>query len=66
MHEKKRNAFLLCTDGFWELVTEKMMLSRLKKARSAEEWILGMQQDLLKNGISDQMDNYTALGVFIE
>ena len=32
-------AFLLCSDGFWEWIEEKKMLSALKKADSPEDWI---------------------------
>ena len=31
--------FLLCSDGFWELILEKEMCAALKKSSSAAEWI---------------------------
>ena len=36
-------AFLLCSDGFWELITEKEMEKLLKKSRSPEDWLMQMQ-----------------------
>ena len=33
---KRKQALLLCTDGFWELIEEKAMLKALRKADSAQ------------------------------
>lgn len=62
----KNYAFLMCTDGFWELITEKEMKKCLKKSQTVEEWILTMEKIVLENGVGTGMDNYTALGVFVE
>ncbi len=61
----KKDAFLLCSDGFWELVEEKTMTKMLKKASSVEEWLTAMQQEVLKNGTGTNMDNYSAIAVMI-
>lgn len=34
---------LLCTDGFWEYITETYMLKYLRKANSVREWIFYMK-----------------------
>ena len=58
-------SFLLCTDGFWELIEEKDMCRCLKKAKTPENWLLDMEKIVLKNGRRKNMDNYSAVAVFI-
>ena len=62
---KKEMAFLLSSDGFWELVEDRDMVSCLKKAATPKEWLEAMEQIVLKNGVGKKMDNYTAIGVFL-
>ncbi|MBQ7535590.1 MAG: serine/threonine-protein phosphatase [Stomatobaculum sp.] len=65
--EKKRGqAFLLCSDGFWELIDEKKMVACLKKADSPEEWLKMMELIVLRNGRGLNMDNYSAIGVWVD
>ncbi len=59
-------AFLLCSDGFWELIDEKKMGSFLKKSSSPEEWLEKMCGLVEKNGKGRNMDNYTAVAVWLE
>lgn len=61
-----RQAFLLCSDGFWELIEEKKMMSCLSKASSPEEWLRLMEDIVLKNGKRKDMDNYSAIGIWAE
>lgn len=63
---KGKEAFLLCTDGFWELITEKEMTRLLKKSKTVEEWISSMEKVVRANGQGTNMDNYSAIGVFVE
>ncbi|MCL2662965.1 MAG: protein phosphatase 2C domain-containing protein [Oscillospiraceae bacterium] len=56
-------AFLLCTDGFWELCSEKKMCAYLKKSKTAKEWLDLMTDEVEKNGQGNDMDNYTAIAV---
>ena len=58
-------AFLLCSDGFWELITEKQMCKLLKKSATPKEWLDAMKAVVLKNGKGKNMDNYSAIAVFI-
>jgi serine/threonine protein phosphatase PrpC len=60
------DAFLLCTDGFWELITEKEMCKCLKKSATPEEWIAKMEHIVCENGQGKEMDNYSAIAVFTE
>ncbi|MBR6717104.1 MAG: serine/threonine-protein phosphatase [Oscillospiraceae bacterium] len=60
---EKCQAFLLCSDGFWEFITEKMMCKYLKKSKTAAEWLRMMQEEVQRNGIGADMDNNTAVAV---
>lgn len=59
------SSFLLCSDGFWELIDEKMMCKTLKKAKTPTEWLFHMREIILKNGKGTNMDNYSAIAIFV-
>ena len=63
---EKGMAFLLCSDGFWELITEEDMLKCLKKAKNVHDWMNNMEKIVKKNGEGKNMDNFSAIGVFIK
>jgi serine/threonine protein phosphatase PrpC len=56
------DAFLMCTDGWWEYVDEKMMESMLQNVESAEEWLTAMAAQV-RQCENDKSDNYTAIGI---
>ena len=58
-------AFLLCSDGFWELIDEKKMEACLKKSANPAQWLEKMETIVKKNGKRKDMDNYSAIGVWI-
>ena len=58
------DAFLLCTDGFWEYVLEKEMVEDLSKAASPQDWYERMRERLLSRVPADN-DNFTAICSFI-
>lgn len=58
-------AFLLCTDGFWELILEKEMCALLKKSRSVGEWLRAMREAVELRGAGRDMDNYSAIAVWV-
>ncbi|MCM1056118.1 MAG: protein phosphatase 2C domain-containing protein [Firmicutes bacterium] len=60
-----KQAFLLCTDGFWEYIEDKEMEKCLKKATDVQNWLDTMNAIVCENGRSSDMDNYTALAVWI-
>jgi serine/threonine protein phosphatase PrpC len=66
MDEKKEHAFLLCTDGFWEYVTEEDMERTLAQAQSPEEW-LAMMRDVLNQNEKkkENNDNNSAIAVWL-
>lgn len=60
------DAFLVCTDGFWEKVHEREMEADLLKSHSSTEWLRFMLKRhlLLSSGSGD---NYTAVcGIFTD
>ena len=61
----KYQAVLLCSDGFWELILEKEMCRTLKKSCSAQEWIMRMCEIVERNGQGKEMDNYSAIAIWL-
>lgn len=57
--------FLLCTDGFWEPVTEEMMILTSMTCNSASDWLNTMQQQVFAANHPRQ-DNHTAITVIIK
>lgn len=60
----KSTAYLLCSDGFWELIDEKMMCKLLKQSNTVEEWVASMAEVVKANGQGKKMDNYSAIAVW--
>lgn len=54
------NAFLLCSDGFWQYVLEKEMEDTLRRSNSPDEW-LGAMQEILASRCGIGADNYSAI-----
>ena len=62
---KSGDAFLLCSDGFWEYVLEEEMEIDLSKSNSAKEWLEFMLVRLLLK-FSDSNDNFTVVGGIVK
>lgn len=62
--DKGFHAFLMCTDGFWEYVTEDEMLLDLHKSQTPSNWINAMQLRHEKRVKGDH-DNNTAIAVYV-
>ncbi len=60
------SAFLLCSDGFWENITEKRMCAYLRKSKNPDEWLRRMRRSVIKKGKDRNMDNFSAIAVFIK
>lgn len=58
------DAFLLCSDGLWELVEDAEMEAALAAADAPDAWLAAMEQHVLARA-SGHHDNYTALAVFV-
>lgn len=63
---KREHIFLLCSDGFWEYIEEKEMEKTLKRAKKPEQWLRKMEKIVIRKGKKRNMDNYSAICVFVE
>ncbi len=63
---KSGDAFLLCSDGFWEYVTEQDMEKTLNASKTPSRWLAKMLRIHAANtkGIKDN-DNFSAITVFV-
>lgn len=59
------DCFLLCTDGFWEPVTEDAMLEALASVTTPQEWLSKMQK-IVENTNDPGQDNNTAVCVWVK
>lgn len=59
------DAFLLCSDGFWEFIEEWQMEQALQQASDVRGWLASMQQTVEAQGKEKRMDNYSAITVWI-
>lgn len=57
------DAYLLCSDGFWELISEDEMINTFKDSLSPDEWLEKMVAIVEENGCQKKMDNYTAIAI---
>ncbi len=62
---KKGDAFLLCSDGFWELMLEDEMIDCLNASGDAGEWLCMMRRRI-EHKIKKGSDNHTAAAVIID
>lgn len=53
------DAFLLCTDGFWNEVTEEEMLEDGRNAATAQEWLGRMRARIGRRNV--RLDNHSAI-----
>ncbi len=58
------DTFLLCTDGFWEYVTEEEMETDLARAKNLGVWLERMEARIHRQATGGY-DNYSALAVFV-
>ncbi|SFQ19800.1 PP2C family serine/threonine-protein phosphatase [Variovorax sp. 770b2] len=58
------DAFLLCTDGLWQLISQQVMERSLQLADSAEEWLALLRRAAEAKADKSQ-DNYSALAVWV-
>lgn len=69
MKVRKRDCFLICTDGFWENIHERQIERCLKHTKSAKDWLSKMQRIVEKNRFKKKytkvMDDYSAIAICI-
>lgn len=61
MEYNDSNAFILCTDGFWEYVLEEDMEKTLSESKDAASWQKAMTKIVYKNRTRSNLDNYTSI-----
>ena len=59
-------AVLICTDGFWSLISEADITGYLKESGSAREWLSKMETVVSSAAEAIQSDNYSAITVMIK
>lgn len=59
------DAFLLATDGFWELVPDTEIIRTLNISSNPEEW-MNMMLDRLRSRLKSNSDNYSAVCVIVK
>jgi serine/threonine protein phosphatase PrpC len=57
------DAFLLCSDGFWEYVEEAELEQSLAEADSVGDWLNALEHSIIARGRKGQ-DNYSAIAVW--
>lgn len=58
------DAFLLCTDGWWEHLDGAMLVSTMVMSESAGEWLERMQRRIVAAG-NPKQDNFSAVAVWV-
>ena len=61
---RPKDRFLLCSDGFWEAVTEADMVNTIHTNQTAEEWLEAMRSIVERMGKPNQ-DNHTAIAIIV-
>lgn len=62
---RQGDRFLLCSDGFWEAVTEGDMIATAAQTDTAQDW-LAMMQRIVENVDNPGQDNHTAIALIIK
>jgi serine/threonine protein phosphatase PrpC len=58
------DVFLLCTDGFWNFVSNDEMTTILKNSSDVEDWVKTLETKIRQSS-SENKDNYTIFGIRI-
>jgi len=61
---KRKDTFLLCTDGLWEYIWEDEMRSELKKSAEPDQWLRSLEGILLSR-VGKDHDNYSAISIAV-
>ncbi|KWT84926.1 PP2C family protein-serine/threonine phosphatase [Candidatus Magnetominusculus xianensis] len=59
---EKGDAFLICTDGFWDNITETEMEIDYAKSETPEKWLCHMRSRIIRR-VDGEYDNYSAIAV---
>ena len=56
------DAFLLCSDGFWDNIVEEEMIDALADSSLATDWLKRMRR-IANSRMSENADNHTAIAI---
>lgn len=59
-------SLLLCSDGFWEYIGSQEIAAARRRSKTPQEWLERMEETVRAAGVGQNMDNYSALGVFLD
>ena len=59
------DSFLLCSDGLWEWVEDNEMEEILQGSEKVLEWLSAMERLAFERGRGNNMDNYSAVCVYV-
>lgn len=59
---KANDAFLLCSDGFWEMIVERDMVNYRAKSKNSREWLSSMREHI-KDTVDD---NNSAVAIIVK
>jgi PPM family protein phosphatase len=60
---REGDAFLLCSDGWWDSVEQDSIIAALRRASSADDWLRAMEREIVDRRRPGQ-DNYSSLAVW--
>lgn len=60
------DVFILCSDGFWDWIDEKMMTRILKRAENAQDALQEMIDNVYRAGMGNHMDNCSAILIMVK
>lgn len=63
--EPGMHAFLLCSDGVWELLSDELLTELLAQAATAQEWITLIRQNV-EERMPEDHDNHSAIAVMLQ
>jgi len=58
------DAFLLCSDGWWDAVDEDAIVGELARAAEPDDWLSRMQQ-IIETRAAPRQDNFSAIAVWV-
>lgn len=62
----KGDSILLCSDGVWEWISDRMIIRHRKKSEHSNEWLIRIEQQIMSSAKNKDMDNYSAIAVFVK
>jgi serine/threonine protein phosphatase PrpC len=61
---REGDAFLLCSDGWWGALDDRLIVEALAEAATPEDWLASMQSRV-ESRAAPRQDNFSAIGVWV-